>query len=791
MKNRKYLLSLALLGLLVSGCRNSQSNDNSSTSSTSSSSAKPVKTILKASDLNDLLNNTMSLPTSSLTYVYQEKMPNETKDFTIKNTYEVKATKNENFVKISEDGKETPIERYFGILDNVYYKTESGTGVDSALRKKIVDKVNSTDGEITLADAEKNVKAAQDNSNLKFLFSDGDTYSQAGKINFLNATDSKNTEVSFSSTLGEDGKETVHYVSYYEEASLELDDPISYDYDFTAVIEKGRLVSASLKGKAASIDNWDKEKHEPKEGFGTEMSYDLTSVTYVDALPETGNTALLSNLSSYFITSIQHASFQDYMTGEEAIIRAGDSFFSSLLTIDSFQPSTALDKGTITITSSSDESVIGKDEYGSFKALKVGSTNLTIGNIFNPNLYTIAVNVLPALPSVNGIKNLNENDTVELKVNESKTFDLDLSDYGDEGPWDLSAITLTGGENLVSSAFQMTGSNASDYGISLTLKGLKEGEATLTLEVVPDTYSRFAFKVKVISNDTRPTLTIPETEGVELSQISSGVSRHNKGDKVSFYADPKNGYAIHHVYLVQGDTKTELTAGSLNKYEFTMPDGDCSLEFDVSKLETATVSYSRPSYSVASEFKVFYNPNGSTEEKTISSGNSVNVGTKIQIKLSLIAGNELKSISVSDGSEVTTVTKNKLYSFILGSKDVTITFDIQKASASHSISIPKTNDYAIDSMTADGKVLYANNRVANRGQKIVATIYAYDKNKTLSAVSVVDGNGTAVAFTSESTMIDDPSFDPDFGHGDPDQLSAITVTFTMPDSDVTIRATLA
>ena len=794
MKNRKLLLLLTAPSLLVVGCtpeNSSSSKDSVPSSSNTVVTSSPSKegSIRNVNDLRALLTENMALPTSALRYTYKEKMPNETKAHTIFNTYDVKMTQNENFVRLVQEGKDTPIERYAGILDHVYYNTETGTGFDSASRKKIVDEVQSYDQEITLDDAQKNIQNIQNRNGLPFLFSNGEMGSLAGKINFLAAVGEKNAQISFSSVLGSDGKETVHYVSYYEEKSLDLDHPTSYDYDFTVVIENGKISEATLTGMAAATDNWDLDKHEPKEGMGTFMSFHLENVTYVDALPQTGTAPLLSTLPSYFITEIKHASFQDYMTGKEAVIRVGDSYFASLLDVDSFAPSTALDKATITITSSSDESVIGKGDYGSFEALKAGTTDLTLGNVFNPNLYTMKnVTVLPAEPSVNGIQGIENDAVVELKVNESKTYDLELSSYGEKGPWDLSSLSLSGGEGIVSSTFQMRGSDESDYGISLTLTGLKEGSANLSLN---GTDYDVHFQVKVVAENQRPTLTIPAVEGVTLTQIQAGSSEHDVGEEISFYADPKTGYAIDAVYLVQGENKTPLTPGSQNLYRFTMPNGNCSIEFVVRKIATATISFTRPSDSVVSQFKVIYNPEGSTEEKNITSGTSVAVGTKIKIKLTLISGYTIKSISVSDGSTVTTVTANREYYFVLGSSDVTLTFDIQAESSTYVITIPSSNDYGVDSVLADGKALMYNNRAAKEGQSIKVTLYLNNASKSFSSLSVKDEKGNAVSFTQTRTTIDDPNFDPEFDHGDPAQIPAVIIAFTMPNHAVTITATVA
>lgn|GEM_PF-5903465 len=376
----------------------------------------------------------------------------------------------------------------------------------------------------------------------------------------------------------------------------------------------------------------------------------------------------------------------DKATGKEAAFYVGDAITG--LSVDSFTPVSALDEASIAITASSDETIIGKGEDGSYHALKEGTVDLTLGNAFNADLYQV--------------------------------------------------------KNIV-----------------------------------------------VNPVDTRPTLTIPETEGVILTNIQAGSSRHAAGESISFYADPKEGYAIDHVYLIQGENKKELTAGSQNLYTFKMPEGDCSLEFSARKLEMVKVSYERPSSSMVSEFKVFYNPAGSYEEKSINSGNEVAVGTKVQIKLALLSGYSLKSISVSDGASVTSVTANKLYSFILGSSDVTISFDIQADSSSYAITVTKSNDYAVESMTADGKTVYVNQRVAKSGQLIKTTLYATSTSKSFTGMSIVDAEGNAVEFSQTPTTVDDPEFDPEYDHGSPTQYPAVILSFTMPASAVTISATLA
>lgn len=669
MKNQKTLLLLLASGLLAAGC--ASTNPKNSTAS----SKDKAGTIADAAALRALFKQTVAMTASSIDVTYQETAPNGS---SIQNHYEVKKDKAENIFSLTKKGSDTPLVNYQGVFDNVYYQVETGALADSATRKKIVSTVAGSTSEIAASDAEKAVQEAQSQYDLGFFFEEGEHNVSSGKLAFLSALKEGNTEVSFSSTLGKDGKESVHYLSYAE-ASL------SYSYDLTLTLEGGKIESASLLGKSSSIEDWDSEKHAPKQGLGTEMSLLLNEVTYVDALPEAGSAPLLSNLSDYFISSIAHASFLDRTSGKEATFYVGDTITG--LDVDAFTPASALDKATIAITSSSDEGIIGKGEDGAYHALKEGTVDLTLGNAFHESLYTMK-------------------DVVVNPV------------------------------------------------------------------------------------DTRPTLTVPETEGVILTNITAGSSRHAAGDTVSFYADPKEGYAIDHVYLVQGGNQKELTAGSQNLYTFKMPEGDCSLLFSVRKLEMVKVSYEKPSSSMISEFKVFYNPEGTYEEKSINSGSEVAVGTKVQIKLALLSGYSLKSITVSDGASVTTVTANKLYSFTLGSSDVTITFDIQADASTYAITVTKSNDYAVESMSADGKTIYANQRLAKSGQLVKATLYATSTDKSFAEVSIVDAEGGEVEFSQASTTVDDPEFDPDYDHGTPTQYPAVTLSFTMPASAVTITATL-
>ena len=121
MKNRKLLLLLTAPSLLVVGCtpeNSSSSKDSVPSSSSTVVTSSPSKegSIRNANDLRALVTENMALPTSALRYTYEEKMPNETEAHTIFDTYDVKMTQNENFVRLVQEGKETPIERYAGIL---------------------------------------------------------------------------------------------------------------------------------------------------------------------------------------------------------------------------------------------------------------------------------------------------------------------------------------------------------------------------------------------------------------------------------------------------------------------------------------------------------------------------------------------------------------------------------------------------------------------------------------------------------------------------------------------------
>jgi|GEM_PF-6132050 len=274
MKNQKTLLLLLASNLLAAGCASTNPR------SSDASSKDKAGTVADAAALRALLNQTMAMPTSSLDFTYQETASNGS---SIQNHYEVKKNKSESLLRLSKKGSDAPILDYQGVFDDVFYQIETGSTSDSAMRKKVVGSVADFQSEITASDAEKKVMKAQSQYGLSSFFEDDEGNVSSGKLSFLSAVKESNTELSFSSTIGEDGKEKVRYASY-SEASL------SYAYDLTLTLEGGKIESASLLGKSSSREDWDSEKHQPKVGLGTEMSLLLNEVTYADALPEAGST---------------------------------------------------------------------------------------------------------------------------------------------------------------------------------------------------------------------------------------------------------------------------------------------------------------------------------------------------------------------------------------------------------------------------------------------------------------------------------------------------------------------
>lgn len=315
------------------------------------------------------------------------------------------------------------------------------------------------------------------------------------------------------------------------------------------------------------------------------------------------------------------------------------------------------------------------------------------------------------------------------------------------------------------------------------------GSQNLVFKISEEKYSSVSFAIIVSEKaDTRLNLTLPEIEGVTYLEYEgnglsqSGVYKFEANEEVSLYIDPVSNYEINSVTLKFGENSEVLQGSSLNLYTFSMPEVDASLVIDVAKSQNVTVTFNKPSitYAISS---YMYLMNG-TEQKQLSTVATVPVGSTIKIQITPMSGKTVKTIVISDGTIPTKLSSN-IYTFVVGESDITVSVEFEEESSEgYSISIPSSNDYELYTLTGNGSVIFANNRVATSGTTIYGEFYT-TSSSTFSKVTVTNSSGEEVSCTYNNVTIDDyDDYDREVTY------NGIEFTFTMPSSNVTIVATL-
>lgn len=754
----------------------SSNKEESSSSSTSSSSF--VNLIGNVEKVRSLLQEAITKASlASIDYDYVEKLPNATEN-TIKTNYKASFRSKEATLKKKGLLDAKPETIYQGLVKDTYYRIDADSfegeeDFSSAYRYKISDE----EGEeyITRENAEKEIKAFKNSCNLSFLINDGKV-DRLTSISFMKALSEDSIQTSFSSNY-ESGYYDVTTSSYFEDSK---DDNQVQNYAFKTSIkfdDGGSLVSGSVEANHCAKMNWDDSLHQPKTGCGTFSSYILNSFAYGEE--ETGDSSMIS-LEPYFISSISKAHLHSYMSGDLEFLRVGDTNFE--IKIDSFSPETALDKNSITITSSSDETVIGKNEYGDYEALKKGTCSLVLGNAFNKNIFTLEnVIVKDKKADIASFEGLDQDNSFSLKLGKKARFKADVFDFANTSPYDLDAIHLGFDESCLTASLSQEVEEGS-YVIYLNVEGKKVSKSDITVQ---SGYEPLTIHANILSDTSK--FTIEKVEGVKITgDYKEGTNDVKPGTKVSFYADPETGYQIDKVSLVIGNKTSILTGDNLNKYTFTMPQEDCKVAFEVSKKEQVTLTFDKPSYPAAISSNL-YTKDG-TEKKYIYSGNKVEKGATVYIELMLMSGYKVNKISLSDASTVTCDTTDKLYHFTANS-DLTISFDISKGeSSAYKINATYGDHYVVDNVRVNDKIVTFSNRKAAKGDKVEVRFYI-NLNETSSykfaSFSVLDKDGNSISFTADSYS--DSTWD---DYDNEINYTGSSVTFTIPEGEVNVSASV-
>ena len=786
----KKIIPILAFSFLLVGCRNtassssvpkedgSSSKEQVSSNKEESSSSSFVNLIGDVEKVRSLLKEAITTASlASIDYDYIEKLPSATEN-TIKTNYKASFRSKEATLKKKGLLDTKPETIYQGLVNDTYYRIDADSfegeeDFSSAYRYKVSNEAG--EEYITRENAEKEIQAFKDSCNLSFLINDGKV-DRLTSVSFMKALSEDSIQTSFSSTY-ENGYYEVTTSSYFEDSK---DDDQVQNYVFKTSIrfdKSGSLVSGSVEAVHCAKMNWDDSLHQPKEGCGTFSSYILNSFTYGEK--DTDGSSMIS-LEPYFISTISKAHLYSYMSGDLEFLRVGDTNFE--IKIDSFSPENALDKDSITITSSSDETIIGKNDFGDYEALKKGTCSLVLGNAFNRNMYTLEnVIVKDKKADITSFEGLDKDNSFSLKLGKKAKFKADVFDFDNFSPYDLDEIHLGFDESCLTASLSQEVEDGG-YVIYLNVEGKKVSQSDITIQSGDDTLTIHA---NILSDTSK--LTIEKMEGVKINgDYKEGTYDVKPRTKVSFYADPETGYQIDKVSLVMENKTSILTGDNLNKYTFTMPEEDCKVTFEVSKKELVTLTFNKPSYSLAMTCNL-YTKDG-TAKKYIYSGNKVEKGSTVYIELMLMSGYKVNKISLSDSSSVTCDTIDKLYHFTANG-DLTITLDISKGeSSAYKINATYGNHYVVDNVRVNDKIVIYSNRKASKGDKVEVRFYinlSETSSYKFASFSVLDKDGNSISFTTGSysdTTYDD--YDNEINY------TGSSVTFTMPDGEVTVSATV-
>ena len=231
----------------------------------------------------------------------------------------------------------------------------------------------------------------------------------------------------------------------------------------------------TLTKNSYSYTNWDENLQQPKAGAlpSSKTTYTLSNV---ELGREASNTPVL-DFEQYFIKEIVgevniYSTYVDQTTFQETISEPNELFqgqyldANSLFGLEGFSylPETALDKNTITITSSSNENALYEDDGLWIAGTTVGEkTTVTIGNDSNPNMASVELTVveipteapvddafLPVYDSSCPIWDISKNDeilpagkSIDMTVGQLKRFGLPALEPGPFDGLDEGTITYS------------------------------------------------------------------------------------------------------------------------------------------------------------------------------------------------------------------------------------------------------------------------------------------------------------------------------------------------------------
>lgn len=339
---KKKVFGLLLVSLLaLTGC-----DDNSSSSSSSSSVIVDPSEQLKQIESN-ILNTKFN------GYSFEDKEKKIT-------NASIKFYKNEVFLTghaVFEEEGDTDFVTYKGLFADKYYDVDSYSGKHARI-KDIVE------GEVAFEDQNYKITAKNAKSDFDSVKYTKDWF-VGDLLSFFKEENKPTAKVNEANN-----KQNVS-LEAYGGGTKTMSAEISFD-------ENRNLLGGSVSVIDWGKDNFDSQTLRPYDKDQEPVSSSDKKATL--SLGEiTGNDTDVSvDLSPYFVSSIDDFDIKGYSDG----IKSGTANVDDSIdvNVNSFTPKTALNAGDIKILSSDNEEVVKFNEStNSFKALKPGTANLTVG----------------------------------------------------------------------------------------------------------------------------------------------------------------------------------------------------------------------------------------------------------------------------------------------------------------------------------------------------------------------------------------------------------------------------
>lgn len=244
-----------------------------------------------------------------------------------------------------------------------------------------------------------------------------------------------------------------------------------HTYETTLTFDlEGTLLRGEFFDRTWSEENYDVEEGAPIDETKEPESEDSLVVAFTAGDRPSG--APKFDRSPYFVESLGDIRVYTEGYGGKEVVEAGQYLN---VEIESYAPETALDIDDFDIIAVEDETIIGKvSEYSSsYKALKPGTTTVTIGDPLGLVTKDVEVTVVQPMPTSVYI---DYNAKKELEVDE--ILDISYEVMPEEA---LQDVTATSSDESVLKVLEVDLENN-----VVKVQGVKEGTATLTVESKAD-----------------------------------------------------------------------------------------------------------------------------------------------------------------------------------------------------------------------------------------------------------------------------------------------------------------